>query len=112
MPDFYRASPAIAWLRPSRIPNESTETKNCYYSLNRELRWLWNSVYYATLLNVNLTKCIIFIIFISLSLLLLRVERSLISPYYTCVFAYQNDPGFIVPTIHFAVPFRQVDSIF
>ena len=45
MSDFHRASPEMAWLRICRITNESTETKNCYYSLNRELRWLWNSVY-------------------------------------------------------------------
>ena len=45
MPDFHRASLELAMLRLCRITNESTETKNCYQSLNRELRWLWNSVY-------------------------------------------------------------------
>ena len=45
MSDFHRESPKMAWIRLCRITNESTETENCYYSLNRELRWLWNSVY-------------------------------------------------------------------
>ena len=45
MSDFYRASLEMAWLRLCRITNESTETENCYQRLNRELRWLWNSVY-------------------------------------------------------------------
>ena len=45
MSDFHRASPEMAWLRLCRFTIESTETKTCYYSLNRELRWLWNSVY-------------------------------------------------------------------
>ena len=45
MPDFHRASQKMAWLRLRRIANKSTETENCYVSLNRELRWLWNSVY-------------------------------------------------------------------
>ena len=45
MSDFHRVSPEMAWLRICRITNESTETENCYESLNRELRWLWNSVY-------------------------------------------------------------------
>ena len=45
MSDFHRTSPKMAWVRLCRITNESTETENCYLSLNRELRWLWNSVY-------------------------------------------------------------------
>ena len=45
MSDFHRASLEMAWLPLCRITNESTETENWYYSLNRELRWLWNSVY-------------------------------------------------------------------
>ena len=45
MSDFHRASLEMAWLRLCRIPNESTEIENCYSGLNRELRWLWNSVY-------------------------------------------------------------------
>ena len=44
MSDFHRASPEMAWLRLCRVTNESSETEN-YYSLNRELHWLWNSVY-------------------------------------------------------------------
>ena len=47
MSDCHRASPEMAWLRLCRITNESIKTKNCYYSFNRELRWLWNSVYVA-----------------------------------------------------------------
>ena len=43
--DFHRASLKMAWLRLCRITNDSTETENCYKCLNRELRWLWNSVY-------------------------------------------------------------------
>ena len=43
--DFRRASLEMAWLRLCRITNESTETEICYACLNRELRWLWNSVY-------------------------------------------------------------------
>ena len=43
--DLHRASPKMAWLRLCRITNESTLTENCYSSLNRELRWLRNSVY-------------------------------------------------------------------
>ena len=45
MSDFHRASPKMIRLRLCRIANNSTETENCYQSLNRELRWLWNSVY-------------------------------------------------------------------
>ena len=41
MSDFHRASPKMALLRLDK----STETENCYSSLNGELRWLWNSVY-------------------------------------------------------------------
>ena len=52
MSDFYRASPKMAWLRLFRITNESTETENRYSSLNRELRWLWNSVY------INFSQCL------------------------------------------------------
>ena len=47
MSDFYRASPTTFMAN-----YESTETENCYSSLNRELRWLWNSVY----LNVSLSE--------------------------------------------------------
>ena len=43
--DFHRASLEMAWLRLCRVTNESTEIENCYSSLNRKLRWLWNSVY-------------------------------------------------------------------
>ena len=43
--DFHKASPETARLRLCLILNELTETENCYQSLNRELRWLWNSVY-------------------------------------------------------------------
>ena len=43
--DFHRTSPKMVSLRLCRIANESTETENCYKTLNRELRWLWNSVY-------------------------------------------------------------------
>ena len=46
MSDFHRASLEMAWLHVFRITNESTEIENYYSSLNRELRWLWNSVYY------------------------------------------------------------------
>ena len=45
MSDFHKASVEMAWLRLCRIPNESTETEIFYESLNKELRWLWNSVY-------------------------------------------------------------------
>ena len=45
MSDIHRASLEMAWLHLCRITNESTEIKNCYSSLSRELRWLWNSVY-------------------------------------------------------------------
>ena len=44
--DFHRASLKMAWLRLRRVTNESTEIENCYSSLNRELRWLWDSVYF------------------------------------------------------------------
>ena len=44
MSDFHKASLEMALLRLCRITNESTKTENIYYSLNRELRWLWNSV--------------------------------------------------------------------
>ena len=43
--DFHRASLEMAWLGLCRITNESTEIENCYSSYNRELFWLWNSVY-------------------------------------------------------------------
>ena len=43
--DFHRASLELAWLCLCRVTNESTEIENCYSSLNRELRWLWNPVY-------------------------------------------------------------------
>ena len=42
---FHKASPKMARLRPCRITIESTEIENCYQRLNRELRWLWNSVH-------------------------------------------------------------------
>ena len=45
MSDFHRASLEMDWLHLCRITNESTEIENCYSSLSRELRWLWNSVY-------------------------------------------------------------------
>ena len=45
MTDFHKASPKMARLRLCRITNESTETENSYQSLNREMRWQWNSVY-------------------------------------------------------------------
>ena len=45
MSDFHRTSPKMAWLRLRRIANKSTETENCYENFNRELCWLWNSVY-------------------------------------------------------------------
>ena len=45
MSDFHKESPKMARLRLCRITNESTETENCYQSLNGELRWLWNLVY-------------------------------------------------------------------
>ena len=43
--DFHRASLEMTGLRLYRITNESTNIENSYSSLNRELRWLWNSVY-------------------------------------------------------------------
>ena len=43
--DFHRVPLEMAWLRLCRITNESTEIKMSYSSLNRELCWLWNSVY-------------------------------------------------------------------
>ena len=45
MSDFHRESRQMACLDLCRITNESNGTENCYESLNRELRWLWNSVY-------------------------------------------------------------------
>ena len=45
MSDFHRASLEMACLRLGRITNESIEIENCYSSLSRELRWLWNSIY-------------------------------------------------------------------
>ena len=45
MSNFHRASPKMAWQRLCQITNESTEIENRYSSLNRKLRWLWNSVY-------------------------------------------------------------------
>ena len=45
MSDFHRASFEMDWLRLCRITNESTETENCYQSLNRELRWLHGTQY-------------------------------------------------------------------
>ena len=50
--DFHRASPKMAWLRLRRIAIKSTETENCYQSLNRDLHWLWNSVYYHSSTSV------------------------------------------------------------
>ena len=55
MSDFHRAPLEMAWLRLCRITNESTEIENCYSSLNRDMRWLWNSVY----MHGSLIKCII-----------------------------------------------------
>ena len=43
--DFQRVSLKMALLLLCRITNVSTETESCYKRLNRELRWLWNSVY-------------------------------------------------------------------
>ena len=40
MSDFHLASPRMALLRLCRIKNDPTETKNCYSSLNGELRCL------------------------------------------------------------------------
>ena len=53
MSDCIRASLEMAWLRLCRITNESTEIENNYSSLNRELRWLWNSVYITCIDNGN-----------------------------------------------------------
>ena len=55
MSDFHRASLEMALLRLCRITNGSTETENYYSSLNRELRWLWNSVYlvHCTIVRYN-----------------------------------------------------------
>ena len=53
MSDFRRAPLEMAWLRLCQITNESTEIENCYSSLNRELRWLWNSVYKDTRNNIS-----------------------------------------------------------
>ena len=53
--DFQRASLKLTWQRLCRITNELTDLlKNCYSSLNRELRWLWNSVY----VNINFSRSI------------------------------------------------------
>ena len=46
--DFHKASPEMDRLRLCQITNESTETETGCQSLNRELRWLWNSVYNET----------------------------------------------------------------
>ena len=51
MSDFHRASSKKAWLRQCRMINKSTETENCYKGLNRELRWLRNSVYILAFLK-------------------------------------------------------------
>ena len=61
MSDFHRASLIMAWLRLCRITNKSTETENCYQSLNRELRWLWNSVYINWTLSEHLRSIYIYI---------------------------------------------------
>ena len=45
MSDFHRASLKMALRCLYRITNESTKIENCYSSLNRKLRLLWNSVY-------------------------------------------------------------------
>ena len=45
MSNFHKSSPKMARLGLCRITNESTKIENCYQSLNRELRSLWNSVY-------------------------------------------------------------------
>ena len=45
MSNFHRAFLKMAWLHLCRNTNELTGAENCYLSLNRELRWLWNSVY-------------------------------------------------------------------
>ena len=46
MSDFHRESLEMAWLRIyAEYQMNQTETENFYYSLNKELRWLWNSVY-------------------------------------------------------------------
>ena len=61
MSDFQMASLKMALLRLCRITNESTEIENCYSSLNRELRWLWNSVYneYQNKRFINLVSTIL-----------------------------------------------------
>ena len=53
--DFHRASLEMGWLRLCLITNESTETENCYKCLNRELRWLWNSVCIAKRFKTRLS---------------------------------------------------------
>ena len=45
MSDFHRASQIVALLHICRITNASNANENCYLKLNRELRWLRNSVY-------------------------------------------------------------------
>ena len=40
------SSVQLACLRPCQIINELTETENNYPSLNQELLWVWNTVYY------------------------------------------------------------------
>ena len=51
MSDFHKASLEKAWLRLCRITIESTEIESYYSSLNRELRWLWNSVYMSGVMH-------------------------------------------------------------
>ena len=58
MSDFHRAFLKMAGLRLCRITNESTEIENCS-SLNRELHWLWNSVYKVWLLPYNKIKLLL-----------------------------------------------------
>ena len=56
MSDFHRATLEMAWLRLCRITNASTEIENCDSSLNRELRWLWNSVYICRSSDYSITS--------------------------------------------------------
>ena len=73
MSDFHRASLEMAWLRLCRITNELTEIENYYSSLNRELRWLWNSVYiFVFKLPNSLLRRILVIVIIEWSGNLLR----------------------------------------
>ena len=51
MSHFHRESPNMARLHLCRITNESPGTENCFNSLKRELRLLWNSVYLYPLSN-------------------------------------------------------------